>query len=297
MGATYQLEDGKGLLLNVYAPTRDSSEATHTEFIGEVTRSCRGVDYKAKQRPLLVIGDFNAPLTLVTNTVMDPAAISQLKGLMCSIGCKSAHSLCPSRRKWTCELPCREKSSQKNGTSVEGKNLYKEVNENAQQKKTENEDKTSTSSTTLQQMRMKNKGNRIKRQLDHILVSDRFSSSVCAHKVLKAPIPTTHCLVVANVHIKWRSGGRKGPERVPWAQLRDEKRRLMFKQKVWETTEKESSITWDNLSDAMISTCKSISRMRTEDAKEADTVQSHENKPDDEQALPRSVRDLFLTKS
>ena len=58
-------------------------------------------------------------------------------------------------------------------------------------------------------------------------MGDRFSSSVCAHEVLKAPIPTTHCVVMANVNIQWRTGNRRGAGRVPWAQLRDEERRLM----------------------------------------------------------------------
>ena len=95
MGAEYQLEEGKGSLVNVYAPTRDSSEASHAAFLGDVVRSCQGGEAKAKQRPLLVVGDFNASITLTTNKMMDPAAISQLKGLMSFIGCKSAHSLCP----------------------------------------------------------------------------------------------------------------------------------------------------------------------------------------------------------
>ena len=74
-----------------YAPIRDSSEAVHAAFLGDLDKACREVKAERKRRPLLVMGDFNAPITLVTNPSMDPPAVSQLKGLLCPIGCKSAH--------------------------------------------------------------------------------------------------------------------------------------------------------------------------------------------------------------
>ena len=76
MGAEYPLEEGTSTLFNVYAPIRDSSEAVHAAFLGDLDKARREVKAERKRRPLLVMGDFNAPITLVTNPSMDPPAVS-----------------------------------------------------------------------------------------------------------------------------------------------------------------------------------------------------------------------------
>ena len=56
MGAEYPLEEGTGTLFNVYAPIRDSSEAVHAAFLGDLDKACREVKAERKRRPLLVMG-------------------------------------------------------------------------------------------------------------------------------------------------------------------------------------------------------------------------------------------------
>ena len=219
-------------------------------------RVCSEVESKLRRRPLLVLGDFNSPLTYIVNRKMDPPAAAQLKGLMCAIGCKSAHLLCPSRQKWTRELPCRSTNCLRGdrATSIHERKIRSDTEKKCQA--TQNKEMNSYSS----EKGTERKGSRVRRQLDHILVGDRFSSSIRMHKVLKAPVPTTHCIVLADIDIKWRVGRPTGSEWVPWVKRRDEKNREKFKQKVWEETQKESIPTWENLSGVMVHTCKEILR-------------------------------------
>ena len=230
------------------------------------------------------MGDFNAPLTLVTNPTMDPPAISQLKGLLCSIGCKSAHTLCPSKRKWTCELPGKRKGNLDNRGNRTERKLGK-MNGDTQTCETQGLDlqadaigqesilkrdrdnegvggKISRSQEDKRNKMGKHKkdDNKVRRQLDHILVCERFSSSIGRHKVLKAPVPTVHCVVMADVKIKWRSKRPSGQSRVPWARLGDEERKASFQNSVWDEVKREGEITWENLSETMVHTAEKLSR-------------------------------------
>ena len=306
-------------MFNVYAPIRDSSEAVHAAFLGDLDKACREVKAERKRRPLLVMGDFNAPITLVTNPSMDPPAVSQLKGLLCSIGCKSAHTLCPSKRKWTCELPGRraetkdrrnvgtEKVGQKGeegkvemgrkGSEPEGTDNNGMVKRGREGE--ENGDKACeymhVKGEVGKKGGSKRRGdNKVRRQLDHIMVSERFACSIRRHKVLKAPVPTVHCVVMADVKIKWRSKGTGGQSKVPWPRLGDEEKKASFQQAVWEMAKKEEEITWEYLSENMVHTAQRLSKKdRTPKTTNAPTG-TENTPPGTETPRISGFRDLFL---
>ena len=70
-----------------------------------------------------------------------------------------------------------------------------------------------------------------KKQLDHVCVSRRFLTSVRSLRVWRAPVPTGHCAVTADVKIRWASQ-RVAKKPVPWYQLEGDGERDRFAQRV-----------------------------------------------------------------
>ena len=101
----FNIEGGSAFMLNAYGPTRDSPEEAKQEFDISLTNAFHEAVGKAPRRPALLLGDLNAPLTFGKTTEEDELVVERLKGLLEGIDCKSGHSLCPSKRVWTCILP------------------------------------------------------------------------------------------------------------------------------------------------------------------------------------------------
>ena len=63
MFGEFEMEDGVGTVVNVYSPTRDSSDIEIREFYRELEKCCSKVRENNQRRPITVLGDFSAPLT------------------------------------------------------------------------------------------------------------------------------------------------------------------------------------------------------------------------------------------
>ena len=105
MGAEFTIEGGSAFIMNVYGPTRDFSQDAMEEFDISLTTAFHDAVGKYSRRPALLLGDLNAPLTFKNKTEEDALSMERLEGLLEGINSKSGHTLCPSRRKYTCILP------------------------------------------------------------------------------------------------------------------------------------------------------------------------------------------------
>ena len=95
MTAQFPWENGNATLFNVHGPIRDSSREMKSTFGASLRKAVRDLDSTNPQRPTILMGDFNSPLTLVNKTAEDKAAVARFRALLVDVGCKSAHTLSP----------------------------------------------------------------------------------------------------------------------------------------------------------------------------------------------------------